>query len=295
MTVWVLNLDAEDELRAAPGPYQPGHAMMARMRSLARSLPGLVGPTDIVVDSDMPPDTGQDALQGQRGAAWCPTPRALARLRAVGAIPPNAPPWQVLRQVNDRAFALTVDAGPWPSRYLHDMDALETHLQRATPGPAGSFVLKRALGYAGRGQRRVRSRLDDSDRRWCVASLSQGLGLVVEPWVERLADFAQHGYLGQDGQLRLGAPTLQTCDTHGIWRGSRQAAGPDLSRPERDALLHTAETVAEALRTAGYFGPFGTDAFRYRDPRTGRPRFHPLVELNARYTMGFGVSGCPRR
>jgi hypothetical protein len=42
--------------------------------------------------------------------------------------------------------------------------------------------------------------------------------------------------------------------------------------------------VAEVLRDAGYFGPFGIDAYRWRDGAT--QYFNPRSEINARYSMG---------
>ena len=46
--------------------------------------------------------------------------------------------------------------------------------------------------------------------------------------------------------------------------------------------------LGEALAGAGYFGPFGIDAYRYRD-RAGALRLQPRSEINARYSMGFAV------
>ena len=41
--------------------------------------------------------------------------------------------------------------------------------------------------------------------------------------------------------------------------------------------------MAEALRSVGYFGPFGVDAYRW----TGG--FVACCDVNARYTMGWSV------
>ena len=43
-----------------------------------------------------------------------------------------------------------------------------------------------------------------------------------------------------------------------------------------------------ALREAGYFGPFGIDAFRWLDVNGAR-RWNPRGEINARYSMGFSI------
>ena len=47
----------------------------------------------------------------------------------------------------------------------------------------------------------------------------------------------------------------------------------------------TWESIAEALRQAGYLGPFGIDAWHWRRP-DGTVVFHPLGEINARMTFG---------
>jgi hypothetical protein len=49
-----------------------------------------------------------------------------------------------------------------------------------------------------------------------------------------------------------------------------------------------ADLVAIALSRAGYFGPFGVDAYCYRD-RDEKIHLQPRSEINARYTMGFAI------
>ena len=46
--------------------------------------------------------------------------------------------------------------------------------------------------------------------------------------------------------------------------------------------------MAGALLPAGYFGPFGVDAYTYRG-RAGASVFQPRSEINARYSMGFAA------
>jgi hypothetical protein len=50
--------------------------------------------------------------------------------------------------------------------------------------------------------------------------------------------------------------------------------------------------AAHALAKIGYAGPFGIDAFRYRDA-AGETRFCACCDVNARYTMGFVVGMGP--
>jgi hypothetical protein len=57
-------------------------------------------------------------------------------------------------------------------------------------------------------------------------------------------------------------------------------------------LFQKAERVAGLLHEAGYFGPYGIDAYRYR--LADAHGFCALGEINARYTMGFAI-GFPRQ
>jgi hypothetical protein len=66
------------------------------------------------------------------------------------------------------------------------------------------------------------------------------------------------------------------------------ATKSELSAAERKTLCDVAERTAHALAEAGYFGPFGIDAFRWRD-EGGVLHFNPRSDLNARYSMGWHV------
>jgi hypothetical protein len=108
---------------------------------------------------------------------------------------------------------------------------------------------------------------------------------MVEPLVERLLDVGLHGMLDAAGGLLTGTPTVQQCDEGGAWRGTEPGAAA-LAPAELRALHEASQGCARALHAAGYHGPFGIDAFRWRDA-SGRLRFRALCELNARYSMGW--------
>ena len=84
------------------------------------------------------------------------------------------------------------------------------------------------------------------------------------------------------------APTVQRTDATGSWRASLPAIAGTLAADEERALLEAAETTAAALHEVGYFGPFGVDAFRWRDVNRAA-RWNPRGEVNARYSMGWAV------
>jgi hypothetical protein len=237
-------------------------------------------PGDVILD------VHDDAsARGLAGRCFCPTPRALARLSQAGAVVPEAPSFEILRRVNARGFAFEIGhlGGAACAKELED--ALRALSRK------GRWLLKRAFGFAGRGQRRVDvgregEPISAADRAWIEASLRMG-EIVIEPRVSVALEVGLHGLLGRDGSLERGRVTVQDVDPAGQWRGSRVALDEEITDEERAALDHTLEATVTALREAGYFGPFGIDAFRYDDG--GAPRFHPLSEINARYSMGWPI------
>jgi hypothetical protein len=254
------------------------------MRDLAARIEGLVPPGDLVLDAG---DTRADGLLGR---AFCATPRARAALARAGAAVPDAPDVAVLRRVNHRRFCAELGQTLPGACYADRREEVDEAL-----AASGDWLLKRPFGFAGRGRLRVRGGAPSAaEHRWIAASLATGEGLQVEPFVARLADFGLHGHLSARGELALGEPTLQRCDERGAWLSTSRATPSSLSDEERRVLVATAEQTAEALVRAGYFGPFGIDAFRWRDA-SGAARWNPRCEINARYSMGWAIGMGDRR
>jgi hypothetical protein len=253
---------------------------------LARRARSFALRTNLVREGDVLLGDGARA-DGVAARAWMPTPRALAAIASAGAIAPDAPALEVLRRLNDRTFAF--ELGPRLDGAVLARSIDEALATLARPVAGGTWLLKRPFTFAGRGQLRATcAGLALTTRAFVQSSIEQSGSVVIEPLCDRTADFAIHGHLDPTGALVLGDPTRPTCDVRGVWRATELAAPGDLTDDERALLLATGAEVAAALSGAGYFGPFGVDAFRYTDP-DGRSRFHPLCEINARYTMGFAI------
>ena len=279
---WLLNLDAEDEL-ASRGGHTPSGAMARRCAALRLRVAGLLGPDDVLLEEAMALPRGEL----RRGVAWCPTPRALRALERAGAAAPAAPALEILRRVNHRRFCAELGQTLPGAHYVETRAELTEALEVAAPG--SPWLLKRPFGFAGRGRRRVSAgRLDPADLRWVEASLRTGEGLQVEPWAARVGDFALHGFVDPGGEVTLGAPSEQRCDESGAWAGSARCEAGALTADEQGALASSAREAADALHRAGYFGPFGIDAFRWR-AEDGGLRWNPRCEINARYSMGWAV------
>jgi hypothetical protein len=279
---WLLNFDAGDEL-AAPAGYTPSPAVLARFPALTARVAELLAPGDVVLTPEapaLPPEVFE-------GRAWCPTPRALRLLARAGAHVPASPALALLQQVNHRRFSAALRETLPGARFVTTWDEAAALL--ASPSPSGTWLLKRAFGFAGRGKRRLHpGPPQGADRAWIEASLAPGAGLSIEPLVARTLDLGLHGFLSAEGTLTLGEVTVQEVDAGGTWRGSARAAAGTLGGNELRALREAAEESAAALREAGYFGPFGVDAFRWTDG-AGQARFNARCEINARYSMGWAI------
>lgn len=249
----------------------------------------LLGPDDLLVDDATPPL----AAQGLEGRAFCPTPRARALLARAGATSTPAPAVEVLRRVNGRAFAASLGEALPDAAFVTTMHELEDRLARAPePRDVGArWRVKRAWGMAGRGQRvftpSARDARSQGDREFLRAGLAEG-GLQVEPDVAIEIEYAQHGVLEADGALRVGALVRQRCDARGAWLATEPILATEAHGDVPTRLADEVRRVARALHDAGYFGPFGIDAFTFRD-LAGALRLQPRSEINARYSMGFAV------
>ena len=278
--VWELNLDAERELATA-GSYTRSLEQQRFVSTHRASARAVLGPSDVALeDEGLEPSD----LRGRPGRAWCPTPGALDRLRRAGAIVPAAPALEVLRAVNARSFCAELGQTLEGALYSPDLAALVARL-RDPRGPS-DWLAKRDFGVAGRGRLKLRrGEPSPEEISWLRASLRTG-GLQLEPGLEPEVEFDVQGILEPDGTLHLGEPGLQLIDAQGAWLSSREATSSELSPEESSVLLEEGERVAAALHERGYFGPFGIDAYRYRDEQ-GSARLQPRSEVNARYTMGW--------
>lgn len=274
---WILNLDAEREL-ARPDRGADPFAALEKRPHLVDALAALVG-DDAVVARTRTRGAVQSVV---RGFAWCPTPSALSACARAGIAPPRAPGVDVLSRVNHRAFC--ADLGPTldQSRFITTVEDALAWIGR--PSPSGTWLMKRPLGFAGHG-RAVAPPIDQAVKTFVARSVTEEGGVQIEPLVERLLDISLHGHLSETGTLTVGVPTVQVLNAFGAWRSTRRAQPGEVTAEERSALDREIVLVGAALERAGYFGPFGIDAFRYA--RGAGSALQPRCEINARYTMGW--------
>lgn len=179
-----------------------------------------------------------------------------------------------------------------------DEAAVAVALARLAQQGHGRAGLKAPFGIAGRGLIQVRTAgLAERDLTWLRPILFQQGAVVVEPWLERVADFSCQYELTPGASPKLKGQVRLWNDAGGRFLACESApAFTRLLPPEAARCLH--ETGAEKLYgdvlpgllsglpgLSQLQGNLGIDAFFYRD-LTGKIRLRPLVEINPRTTMG---------
>jgi hypothetical protein len=246
-------------------------------------------------------------------AAWLNTPAAersaqAARRPLLGASP------EVVRTVHDKAFAYRVarEAGMLPAglgdaisvldpELLRDPEAATAEIEERVGGwPAWTkfrFTLKPRLGTSGRGRVAGVAR-GVAECRGGFERLATAGGALLEPWLKRPCDLATQLWIGSADQLVLLGTVELVVDRSGLYRGHRgfvDSRGRVTSgSPYDEALRESAVVAAQAAAAEGYRGPCGIDAFAF-EVEPGRDELRPLVEFNARFTLGIIVIGLLRR
>lgn len=258
-----------------------------------------------------------DADWSQGAVAWYPSAAAVADPATTGlALAGPAP--EVVGQVHDKAFAqrAATELGFVP-RALRDtttifdpeelesedavIEAIERALATWPEWTQARFALKPRIGTSGRGRIEGTGAADLQAVRRGLGRLARQGGAVLEPWLERETDLSAQLRITQAGEIQL----LGTLDLRQSRSGSYlghsgeiDSRGRVFSAHRRDEdVREAAAAIAGRVAAAGFFGPCGVDAFSFRwhDGSGQRESLRPIVEFNARFTMGTIVLGLVRR
>jgi len=295
-----MNADFETELSQGSGRYRRLPSAEALNQRLAPHLLWLARPGDALLVREPWPESLQTearrrrvelisttARRGDQSARvfspWGWTPSAIVVGEGAGAIVRAIAIDRVAR-VNSKLWshALEKELGlalPGATT-ASDFEELREAVARACPAANDKWVIKSPFGFAARD--RVLGRgpsLAEPQARWSRRRFTMGETLIFQPWLEVVREYGVVMEISSSGTIAIrGISDLQT-------NGAGTGKGYLLGRPavpRRVAELESiAHLVGERLFKEGYFGPVGIDALEH----TGG--LHPLLEINARYTMGF--------
>jgi hypothetical protein len=298
-----MNADFEVELAHkafAPGrPYRRTQSFDALNRRLSAQLLRLTAPGDALLAEEPWPESlvneakrrevelvstrARGSQSGRLFTPWGWTPTAAEAGEHAGAdVDPVA--FEVVARVNSKLWshALEVEKG-WAlegAAVVRTPGELASAAERACPGAQDKWVVKSPYGFAARD--RVLGRgpsVEWAQGAWAARRFARGEALVFQPWLEVVREYGVVAEVGRDGSHRVhGVSDLRT-------NGAGTGTGYVLGRPPAPARMAELEGVAAfvcaRLHAEGYDGPVGVDALEHAGG------LHPLLEVNARYTMGF--------
>jgi hypothetical protein len=302
-----MNADFEVELahdaHAPARPYRRTQAFDALNRGLAPHLLRLARPGDALLYEV--PWTHALADEARRREVELVSPRAAASGRT-----PQAErlftPWgwtrtaaaegeragadvrpqdfRMVARVNSKLWshALEVEMN-WAlpgARVARSLEELGEAAARTCPGAADKWVVKSPYGFAARERVLGRGpRVEGAQGAWALRRLARGEPLIFQPWLEVKREYGVVVEVSSEGAHRLlGVSDLQT---NGAGTGTGYVLGRPPAPGRMKELEAAAAVVCERLRAEGYRGPAGFDALEHAGG------LHLVLEVNARYTMGF--------
>lgn len=294
-----MNADFEMELADASGDYQPPASFAAINRRLAAHLLRLTRSGDaLLLDEKPSADLRDEACrrdveilltqhhtnQSSRDfTPWGWTPRVIRLGERIGArLNPVAP--EVVRRVNSKLWShkLEQELGILMphSCASANFDELQEAIRRACPQPNDKWVIKDPFGFAAR--ERVLGRggeLAGAQATWVRRRLAAGQTLIFQTWLDVKREYGTTFMVLPDGEIEFfGVSDLQT---NGAGTGKGYLLGRPLPPNRKEELEAFARIVGKRLYAEGYTGAAGVDSLEHRHG------LHLLLEVNARYTMGF--------
>jgi hypothetical protein len=295
-----MNADFETELSHTPGTYRRLPSSEALNRRLAPHLLWLARAGDALLLEE--PWSEQLKSEARRRKVelvspqhstrlsthlftpWGWTPSAVAMGEQVCAVVAQPVPFGTVARVNSKLWShsLEVELG-WAqpgAAIASTFEELRERVASACPGAGDKWVIKSAFGFAARD--RVLGRgpsIDAPQAKWSERRLHKGERLIFQPWLEVVREYGIVMEISPGGAYDIhGISDLQT---NGAGTGKGYILGRPPSQHRLAELEKIAGIVGERIFQEGYYGPVGIDALEHSRG------LHPLLEINARYTMGF--------
>lgn len=295
-----MNADFEIELSQVPGKYRRlpaaealNHRLAPHLLWLARAGDALLlgKPWSEEVESEarrrgvrlVSPET-RPHLNTHVFTPWGWSPSAVAAGTEVGAIVLQPVTFDTIARVNSKLWShsLEMELG-WATvgaATASSLAELSEKIKSACPEAQDKWVIKSPFGFAARD--RVLGRgplLDAPQAKWSERRFAKGETLILQPWLEVIREYGIVMEISTGGACDIqGISDLQT---NGAGTGKGYILGRRPTPQRLIELERIARVVGERLFQEGYYGPVGIDALEHSGG------LHPLLEINARYTMGF--------
>lgn len=194
---------------------------------------------------------------------------------------------EVLRIIGENDWLLPVDESPVLCSQLEEITRLQSKW--------GRLVVKSPWSASGRGIQMLRTHeFNQSNRQVISGFLKQQGYVMVEPWLNKVADFSLQFYSEGKGEVAYRGQSSFLTDAAGRYQGNYiRELTPGLSVDEKSFLAEYVPVVRQLLQkvlsqsvfSSKYHGWVGVDLLLNRDVKN-KLRLHPCLEINSRYNMG---------
>ena len=192
----------------------------------------------------------------------------------------HMPAWDVVKTVNSKAFSFE-QTKPLPGgELIFSWDHLMQWIQKVD----GPKVLKTCFGLSGQGHLLLPA-AEEKIKAFAEKEFQEARPLIAEPWVMRKLDFSTQWIIEQDQSILYVGSTLLQSDAKGRYSGTiigseEKIFGSYFNQLQRhkEAAMYTLKKMA----ALNFYGNVGIDAMIW-----GSDVLHPIVEINARKTMGW--------
>ena len=204
------------------------------------------------------------------------------------------PDLALVRRINSKQFSF--ENAPKLSHATLLSDEVQTKEWLASF--PGKKVLKTCYGVSGKGHLII----DGPSFPWekiaafLMREWSAKLPVIAEPWVDRLLDFSTQWLIHKNKEVTYIGATLCENDSKGHYRSNTVGEEKELFGTYFAHLqehLKYVHPLLSYIAELGFFGNLGIDAMVYT--LLDEPKLHPIVEINARKTMGWAALMHQRR
>jgi hypothetical protein len=267
-------LPLEEALRRNPIVHQ-----LQFLPLLYREKEEGVGVTDLPSDGSVCQLLSDAKIPYDQIESWGPS-QCIAKWAKKRGLTYHMPPWDAVKTVNSKAFSFQ-QTKPLPGgELIFSYSELLKWIQKVE----GPKVLKTCFGLSGQGHLFLPG-AEEKIKAFAEKEFQEARPIIAEPWVMRKLDFSTQWIIKQDQSILYVGSTLLQSDAKGRYSGTiigdeEKIFGSYFSKLEqhKEDALHALKTMA-ALH---FYGNVGIDAMIW-----GSDVLHPIVEINARKTMGW--------
>lgn len=208
-------------------------------------------------------------------------------------IPYSMPDWQMIKRVNSKLFSF--EQCPLPgAALLYNEEDLKQWLKNGKR----EAVLKTLFGSSGRGHYLIKNGEEIDFAKllsFAAPEWKENRAILIEPWMHRILDFSTQWIVTKEIE-QLGLTYCEN-DAKGRYKSNEVGDLTPFFQNYKEKLHehdHFAQKVLSKIADVGYFGNVGIDAMIY-EKEDRSIHLHPIVEINARKTMGWAALEIQKR